>query len=68
MKKAGIIILIASLVGAALMIVVWLLGFLLAIGGGLIHLLLVLALPVGFIGGIVGLVLILLGKKNPENP
>ena len=64
MSKVGLIVLIGSLVAAALLFALWLVGFLAHVGGALIHLLLVLALPVGFIGGLIGMILIVVGKTR----
>lgn len=63
MNKVGLLILVGSLAVAAFLLVVWLIGFLGHIGGGLIHLLLILALLVGGAGSIVGIVVMLVGKK-----
>ena len=63
MNKAGLVILVGSIAAAALLLVVWLIAFLAHLGGSLIHLLLVLALVVGVTGFIVGLVMMLAGKK-----
>lgn len=63
MNKVGLLILVGSLAVAAFLLVVWLIGFLGHIGGGLIHLLLILALLVGGTGFIVGIVVMLVGKK-----
>lgn len=63
MNKVGLLILVGSLAVAAFLLVVWLIGFLGHIGGGLIHLLLILALLVGGTGSIVGIVVMLVGKK-----
>ena len=55
---------VASLAGAAFLIVLWLIGLLTGAVGNLVHLLLLLALPVGFLGGILGVVLIIAGKNR----
>ncbi len=57
-------ILLGSFAVAALLTVIWFVGFLVNVAGNLIHLLLVLALLVGSIGGIVGLIVMLMGKKR----
>ncbi len=64
MRAAGFIILGVSLAVPGLLVVLWLVGFLLHIGGALIHLLLVCALILGFFGGIAGVVLLVIGKKK----
>lgn len=63
MNKVGLLILVGSLAVAAFLLVVWLIGIRGHIGGGLIHLLLILALLVGGTGFIVGIVVMLVGKK-----
>jgi hypothetical protein len=62
MKIAGFITLGVSVAGAALLFVIWLVGFVLHIGGNLIHLLLLLAILLGFIGGLAGIILVVLGR------
>jgi uncharacterized protein DUF5670 len=64
MNKTGLIILGVSVGIAAFLLVIWLLGVISGIGGGLVHLLLILAMLVGAIGGIVGLIVALTGKKG----
>ncbi len=59
-------ILVGSIAAAALLLVFWLIGFVGHFGGSLIHLLLVLALVVGVTGFIVGLVVMLAGKKAAD--
>jgi hypothetical protein len=67
MRNAGIIILIGAVALSGLFFVVWLLGLVLGFtAGGLIHLLLLLALLVGPAGVIGGVVLILLGSRNRQ--
>ncbi|HEX3560351.1 MAG TPA: hypothetical protein VHU19_14180 [Pyrinomonadaceae bacterium] len=67
MRNAGIIILIGAVALCGLFFVVWLLGLVLGFtAGGLIHLLLLLALLVGPAGVIGGVVLILLGSRNRQ--
>jgi hypothetical protein len=64
MNKVGLLILVGSIAAAAFLLVIWVVGFLAHIGGALIHLLLVLALLLGFVGGLVGIVVLLMGKKT----
>ena len=64
MNKAGLLILGASFLAAAILVVVWLIGFVVHIGGALIHLLLVLAMAIGLFGAIVGIVVLIVGKKS----
>ena len=54
----------ASIVIAGFLLFIWLIGAVLGIGGGLIHLLLLLALLIGFVGIAVGVFLLLMGKKQ----
>jgi hypothetical protein len=63
MRKTGLIILIGSLLGAVGLFLLWIVGFIFHVGGGLIHLLLILAPLLGFLGGITGLILVIVGKK-----
>lgn len=67
MRRTGSIILGGSLALAALLIILWLAGAILGIGGSLIHLLLVLALLVGTVGTLLGMVLLLAGKRDPSS-
>ena len=53
----------ASIVIAGFLFLVWLIGAIAGIGGSLIHLVLVLALLVGFIGIAVGIFLLVMGKR-----
>jgi len=62
MKIAGFVTLGVSVAGAALLFVIWLVGFNFRIGGNLIHLLLLLAILLGFIGGLAGIILVVLGR------
>lgn len=64
MNRIGLLILVGSILGAGLLLVIWLVGFIAHVGGGLIHLALLLALLLGSVGGIVGLVVMLVGKKS----
>lgn len=53
----------ASILIAGFLLFVWLIGVILGIGGSLIHLLLVLALLIGFIGIAVGIFLLVMSKR-----
>ena len=65
MRKAGIITIVATLVGAGLLLVIWLVSLVAGFsGGGLIHLLLILALLVAPVGTAVGVALLLIGKRQ----
>jgi hypothetical protein len=63
MYKTGLQILGGSFAAAAFLVVIWFIGFLTHIGGAQIHLLIVLAMALGFIGVAVGTVVLLMGKK-----
>ncbi|HWN09679.1 MAG TPA: DUF5670 family protein [Pyrinomonadaceae bacterium] len=67
MSKAGRVILVGSIIAAGFLLVVWFIGFLGGFGGNLIHLLLVLALAIGVIGSVIGIVVMIVGKK-PTHP
>jgi hypothetical protein len=58
------IIIGASIVIAGFLLIIWLIGAVIGIFGGLIHLLLLLALLIGFAGIAVGVFLLLTGKKQ----
>ena len=64
MNKMGLLILGGSIAAAAVLLIIWFIGFLGHIGGGLIHLLLILAMMIGSLGFIVGIVVLLVGKKG----
>lgn len=57
-RQAAYLILIGSVVISALLIFFWLLGLVTHLGGALIHLLLLLALLLGFAGLTTGIVLL----------
>jgi hypothetical protein len=54
----------ASILIAVFLLFVWLIGAIAGIGGSLIHLLLVLALLIGFIGLAVGIFLLVMSKRQ----
>ncbi len=64
MRNVGIAVLVGSLALSGLLLVVWLVGLVTALGGGLIHLFLVLAILVGAAGAAAGVVLILVGHSR----
>lgn len=68
MRKLGLLLLAGSLAATLLTLSLWVLGLALGIGGGLIHLLLVLAITAGPVGFAAGLVLLLLSSRPPANP
>lgn len=67
MRNTGIVVLVAGLLLAGLLVVVWLLGLVLGFtAGGFIHLLLLLAVLVGPCGVIIGAVLLVLGSRSRQ--
>ena len=64
MNKVGLFILAGSFGIAAIMLVIWLIGLLTGIAGNLIHLLLILALLVGGLGFVIGLVVLLVNRTK----
>ena len=64
MTKAGMIVLVLTGAVAGASLVGWLAGLLMGVSGGLIHLLLLLALVVGPAGIVVGVVLLLVGRRR----
>jgi hypothetical protein len=63
-RHAGVATIVGSVVLAGLLFILWLAGLVMHIGGGLIHLLLLLAMLVGPTGLAVGVVLILLAGRE----
>ena len=68
MTNKGVVVLGGSLLVAGLLLFVWVLGLVFGFGGGLIHLLLLLALVVGPAGVLAGVVLILAGARQNRRP
>ena len=69
MRNAGIAVLVGSVVAAGILLLVWLLGLVAGFtAGGLIHLLLVLAILLGPAGVIVGVVLIVVAGSRARKP
>jgi hypothetical protein len=65
MRNAGVVVLFGSLALAGLMFLTWLVGLVVGFtAGGLIHLLLLSAVLVGPAGVLVGVLLIVLGKRR----
>jgi hypothetical protein len=63
-RNLGIGILVGTVALAGLLLLVWLLGVVFGVGGGLIHLLLVLAILVAPVGIVAGAVLIFIGSRQ----
>jgi hypothetical protein len=63
MYKFGLQILGGSFAAAAVLVLIWFIGFLTHSGGGVIHLLLILAIVLMFVGVAVGMIVLLMGKK-----
>lgn len=69
MRNAGIAVLVGSVVTAGILLLVWLVGLVTGVtAGGLIHLLLVLAILVGPAGVIVGVVLLVVAGSRARKP
>lgn len=69
MRNAGIAVLVGSVAAAGLLLLVWLVGLVTGVtGGGLIHLLLVLAILLGPAGVIVGVVLLVVAGSRARKP
>lgn len=68
MTYKGIAVLGGSLLLAGLLLFAWVLGLVFGAGGGLIHLLLLLALFIGTVGALAGVVLILVGARHGRRP
>jgi hypothetical protein len=66
MRKKGIAIILGTFALAGLLVVVWLLGLIAHIGGGLIHLLLLLALMITPVGVVVGVIFLLIDNKQDQ--
>jgi Family of unknown function (DUF5670) len=63
-RRAGVATIVGSVGLAGLLIILWLAGLVMHVGGGLIHLLLLLAMLVGPAGLAVGVVLVLLAGRE----
>lgn len=69
MRKAGIAVLVGSVVAAGILLLVWLVGLVTGVtAGGLIHLLLVLAILLGPAGVVVGVVLLVVANSRAPKP
>ena len=66
MRKAAIIILGLSAAVTLLSPIIWLVGLIVGIGGSLIHIFLLLT-PVGILGVIVGVVLLISSGRNAKS-
>jgi hypothetical protein len=63
-RRAGIAIIVGSVGLAGLLILLWLAGIVIHFGGGLIHLVLLLAMLVGPTGLALGVVLVLVAGRE----
>ncbi|MDT7541662.1 MAG: hypothetical protein QOE33_1566 [Acidobacteriota bacterium] len=64
-RRAGVAIIIGCVGLAGLLMLLWLAGLVMHVGGGLIHLLLLLAMLVGPTGLALGVVLVIIaGREN----
>lgn len=69
MRKAGIAVLVGSVVAAGILLLVWLVGLVAGVtAGGLIHLLLLLAILLGPAGVVVGVVLLVVANSRANKP
>jgi uncharacterized membrane protein YoaK (UPF0700 family) len=69
MRNAGIAVLVGSVGATGILLLVWLLGLVTGVtAGGLIHLLLVLAILLGPAGVIVGVVLLVIASARTRKP
>ncbi|MDT5293262.1 MAG: hypothetical protein QOJ76_142 [Acidobacteriota bacterium] len=64
MRNLGIGILVGAVALTGLLLLVWVFGLVFGVGGGLIHLLLVLAILVAPVGIAAGVVLIVIGSRQ----
>jgi len=65
MRNAGIAVLVGSIATTAVLLIIWLLGLVFGMtAGGLIHLLLVLAILVGPAGVILGVILLFVANAR----
>jgi hypothetical protein len=64
MRKVGLLLLVGSVLMTLLTLTLWLTGLALGVGGGLIHLLLVVSITVGPVGFVTGLVLLLIEGRG----
>lgn len=64
MRHIGIAVVVGSLVVAALLFALWVVCLVLMLGGGLAHLLLIIAPLVAFVGIPIGVVLIIVGGRQ----
>jgi hypothetical protein len=63
-RHAGVATIVGSVGLAGLLLILWLAGLVMHVGGGLIHLLLLLAMLIGPTGLAVGVVLVLLAGRE----
>ena len=66
MRNLAFIILAISIAITLFSPLIWLVGLLAGIGGSLIHLFLILT-PLGIFGVLVGVALLLIGRRNSQN-
>ena len=68
MNRAGVIVLILTGALVGLLLAAWVAGLVLGFGGGLIHLLLLLALVLAPPGVVAGIVLLVVGRRQQGRP
>lgn len=64
MRKAGLIVLAATLGAVVLLLLLWMAGYAIGFAGSLIHLLLVVALLAAPIGTVVGVTLLIFDRRQ----
>jgi hypothetical protein len=65
-RKAGLIVLVSTLILVSLLLLGWLGGLAVGFAGSLIHLLLVVALLVAPVGTVVGVALLVMGARQQQ--
>jgi hypothetical protein len=66
LRKRGIAIILGTFALAGLLFVLWLVGLITHIGGGLIHLLLLLAIVIVPLGVVAGVIFLVLDSKQDQ--
>lgn len=66
MRKAGLIVLAATLALVVLLLLSWAAGFAVGAGGALVHLLLVIAMLVAPVGTVIGVALLIFGRRQDK--
>ncbi|HYP53690.1 MAG TPA: hypothetical protein VEQ42_09125 [Pyrinomonadaceae bacterium] len=64
LRNIGIAVLVGSAVVSGLLLALWVVSLVFALGGGLAHLLLIIGPLIGFVGVPLGVVLIIVGRTR----